>query len=106
MARKLRADITVLMGLRYEEFELTDSAYRHGYEDEDVAEILRGPHLVISSRRGRLRGYEIFGRNDAGEYLLLAGRVVQYRGVEIFRVFHVDRMTDTERRRYQRQVRP
>jgi hypothetical protein len=93
------------MGLRYDEIELTDSAYRHGYDDEDVAEVLRGPHLVILSRRGKLQGYEVFGRNDEGEYLLLAGRVVEYEGIGVFRVFHVNRMTDAERTRYQRQVR-
>src|SRR5438552_16035893 len=49
------------MHLRYEEFELTDSAYRHGFGDEDVADMLRGPRLVIRSRRRKLRGYEIFG---------------------------------------------
>lgn len=94
------------MGLWYDELELTESAYRHGYEDEDVAEILRGPHLIVANRRGRLLGYEVFGRNDAGEYLLLAGRVVEYRGVQVFRVFHIDHMSDAERRRFLRQVRP
>ena len=94
------------MGLRYDEIELTESAYRHGYEDEDVAEMLRTPHLIVVNRRGRLQGYEIFGRNSAGAYLLLAGRVVEYQGVPVFRVFHIGRMTDTERKRFQRQVRP
>ena len=90
---------------QYEEFELTDSAYRHGYNDEDFAEMLRRTHLVIRNRRGRLAGYEIFGRNRAGVYLLAASRVVESRGVKILRVFHVNRMTQTERRRFQRQVR-
>ncbi len=92
------------MAIRYEEFELTDSAYGHGYNDEDVAEMLRGPHLVIRNRRGRMVGYEIFGRTRAGAYLLAAARVVESRGVSVFRVFHVDRMTDAERRRFQRQM--
>jgi hypothetical protein len=91
---------------RYDAFELTDSAYRHGYHDEDVAEMLRGPHLVIRSRRGRLVGYEIFGRNRAGHYLLAAGRVVKYRGVRQLRVFHVNRMTDDERKRFRHHLRP
>ena len=90
----------------YEEFELSESAYRHGYEDEDVAEVLRGPHLVIRCRRGRRIGYEIFGRNLAGEYLLLAGRVIQSCRVKVLLVFHIGRMPDVERRRFQRQVRP
>jgi hypothetical protein len=57
----------------YEEFELTESAYRHGYHDEDFAEMLRGPFLIIRSRRGRRVGHEFFGRNRAGAYLLAAG---------------------------------
>ena len=89
---------------RYDELELTDSAYRHGYNDEDVAEMLRGRHLVIRSRRGRLIGYEIFGRNRGGSYLLAAARVVQSGGDKVLRVFHVNRMTDAERRRFQRQM--
>ena len=89
---------------RYDEFELTDSAYRHGYDDEDVAEMLRGPLVVIRSRRGQLVGYEIFGRNRAGAYLIAAARVVTSQDVKVLRVFHVNRMTDTERQRFQRQV--
>ena len=91
---------------RYEELELTDSAYRHGYNDEDVAEMLRGTHLVIRNRRGRLLGYEILGRNRGGVYLLAAGRVVESGGVKVLRVFHVSRMSSAERKRFQRQVRP
>lgn len=92
------------MGLRYDEIELTDSAYRHGYEDEDVAEMLRGRCLIVLSRRGRGSGYEVFGRNTAGAYLLAAGRMVQYEGIRVFRVFHVNRMSNAERKRFSRQV--
>lgn len=88
----------------YEEFEFTDSAYRHGYNDEDFADMLRRPRLVIRSRRGRMTGYEIFGRTRAGTYLLAAGRVIHYRDLPVFRVFHLNRMTDAERRRFQRHV--
>ena len=90
----------------YDEFELTESAYRHGYDDADVAELLRGRHLIIRSRRGRLSGYEILGRNDAGEYLLAAGRVVDSMGVKVLRVFHLNRMSRSEQRRFRRIVGP
>jgi len=93
------------MGLRYDELELTDSAYRHGYQDEDIREMLRGPHLVIRNRRGRRRGYEIFGRNFWGAYLLAAGRVIEYGSKRVLRVFHINRMTGAERKRFRRQVR-
>jgi len=36
------------MGLAFEEFELTESAYRHGYDDIDVAEVLRRRHLLCA----------------------------------------------------------
>jgi hypothetical protein len=94
----------VRMGPDYEEFYLTDSAYRHGYDEEDVAELLRGRHLIFRSRRGRQFGYEFLGRNQAGEYLLVVGRVVQSQGRRILRVFHIDRMPDADRKRFLRQT--
>jgi hypothetical protein len=90
------------MGFAYDEFELTESAYRHGYDDADVADILRRRHLVVRSRRGRLTGYEILGRNAAGAYLLAAGRVVKSAGVNVLRVFHLNRMSESEKRRFRR----
>ena len=89
----------------YDEFELTDSAYRHGFHDEDFAEMLRGRHLVIRNRRGRMMGYEVFGRNHGGVYLLAAGRVVESHGQTIFRVFHLGRMNAADRRRFKRRLR-
>ena len=50
----------------YDEFVMTDSAYRHGFKDDDFVEMLRRPHLVIRNRRGRLVGYEVFCRNRGG----------------------------------------
>jgi hypothetical protein len=92
------------MGLGYDEFELTESAYRHGYDDADFAEMLRQRHIVIRSRRGRLAGYEILGRNAAGEYLLAAGRVVELFDMKVLRVFHLNRMSKAEERRFRRMV--
>ncbi len=90
------------MGLAYDEFELTESAYRHGYDDADVADVLRHQHLIVQSRRGRLAGYEILGRNDAGAYLLAAGRVVESSGVKVLLIFHLNRMSESEKRRFRR----
>jgi hypothetical protein len=90
---------------RYEELVLTDSAYRHGFGDEDVAAMLRGRCLVIRSRRGAMTGYEILGRNINGDYLLAAARMIEYTGRrKVLRVFHINRMTIAERRRFQRTV--
>jgi len=90
------------MGLAFEEFELTESAYRHGYDDVDVAEVLRRRHIIVRSRRGRLSGYEILGRNAAGAYLIFAARVVEYAGARMLRVFHLNRMSESEKRRFRR----
>ena len=90
------------MGLGYDEFELTESAYRHGYDDADIAEMLRRRHLIVRSRRGRIAGYEILGRNAAGEYLLAAARVIELTGVKVLRVFHLNRMSESEKRRFRR----
>jgi hypothetical protein len=67
--------------------------------------MLRGRHLVIRCRRERSIGYEVFGRNAEGAYLLVVGRVIKSGVMRVFRVFQVNRMTDAERRRFQRQVR-
>ena len=66
--------------------------------------MLRKRHVVIRSRRGRLAGYEILGRNSAGEYLLAAARVVESFGVKVLRVFHLNRMNRSEERRFRRMV--
>jgi hypothetical protein len=68
--------------------------------------MIRGPHLVIRNRRGRKAGYELFGRNFAGAYLLAAGRLIHAGGKRLLLVFHIGRMTPAERRRFQREVRP
>lgn len=64
--------------------------------------MLRGRHLVVRSRRGRLSGCEILGRNQSGVYLLAAARVVESVGVKGLRIFHLDRMNHSERRRFRR----
>ena len=67
--------------------------------------MLRGRCLIIRSRRGSTVGYELFGRNGAGDYLLAAARVIEWTDEsKVLRVFHVNRMTNAERRRFQRIV--
>ena len=88
----------------YDEIILTESAYRHGFDDDDVAEVLLGPRLITRNRRGRRFGYEVSGRNAAGDYLLFAARVVEYPAGSVLRVYHLNRMTDREKRRYNRHI--
>lgn len=78
---------------------LTDSAFRHGYTNQDYYELLAGEYLKIRSQRGLDEVYELLGRNLSGAYLH-----VIYRGLpdQRVRVFHINGMTETQKRRYRR----
>ena len=67
----------------FDEFYLTDSARRHGFDEDDVADVF-------------------LGRNRAGAYLLIVARVVEYQATVRWCVFHVNRMTDADKRLYRR----
>lgn len=88
----------------FSEFYLTDSATRHGFDDQDVADVFSGRVLMLRSRRGYANVYEILGRNRTGEYLLVVGRVIEYEGRRCWSVFHVGTMSDADRRLYQRSL--
>ncbi len=90
------------MPFAYDEFQLTESAYRHGFDDNDFAELTHQRHLVIRNRRGRMAGYEILGRNESGEYLIAAAKLVESGGMKLLRVYHLGRMKNSEERRFRR----
>lgn len=75
------------------------SAFRHGYVEADFYELLAGRFLKIRSQRGLAGVYELLGHNLAGDYLHVVYRVLVDG---CLRVFHINRMTDKQRRRYQR----
>ena len=75
------------------------SAFRHGYSEQDFYELLAGRYLKIRSQRGMDNVYELLGQNLAGDYLHIVYRVLADGR---FRVFHLSRMTATQRRRVQR----
>jgi hypothetical protein len=74
----------------------TDSAFRHGYEEEDFYEVLESRPFKTRSKRGLKNVYEVLGRNHAGEYLHIALR--QEAGVTT--VFHMMRMNQRQKRLY------
>jgi hypothetical protein len=76
-----------------------DSAFRHGYTKQDFYELLAGEYLKIRSQRGLDEVYELLGRNLSGAYLHVVYRVLPDRRL---RVFHMNGMTDTQKRRYRR----
>ena len=81
---------------------LTQSADRHGFEVGHVREVLQNRPLILRSRRGVKNGYDILGQTFGGDYLEIVGRVILRAEVEIFRIFHIARMRQADRRRYLR----
>ena len=75
------------------------STFRHGYTRQDFYELLAGRYLKIRSQRGLDDIYELLGRNLSGDYLHVVYRVLS--GGRL-RVFHISRMSGSQRRRYQR----
>ncbi|MCZ6625595.1 MAG: hypothetical protein O7B35_15435 [Deltaproteobacteria bacterium] len=77
----------------------TPSAFKHGYTKQDFYELLAGRYLKIRSQRRLADVYELLGRNLSGDYLHIVYRVLAEGRL---RVFHISRMTEKQRRRYQR----
>ena len=75
------------------------SAFRHGFARKDFYELLAGRYLKIRRQRGLEDVYELLGRNLNGDYLHIVYRVLPNGR---FRVFHIGRMSETQKRRYQR----
>jgi len=66
-----------------------ESAFKHGYDEEDFFEVLESGPLKVRSRRGFEGVYELLGRNYAGNYLHVAYR--REAGREV--VFHIRAMS-------------
>ena len=75
-----------------------ESAFKHGYDEEDFFEVLESGPLKVRSRRGFEGVYELLGRNYAGDYLHVAYR--REAGREV--VFHIRAMSPRERQKYRR----
>ena len=73
-----------------------ESAFKHGYGEQDFFEVLETGPMKFRSRRGLDGIYELYGRNYAGEYLHVAYRRETDREV----VFHIRQMSPREKRRY------
>jgi hypothetical protein len=77
----------------------TSSAFRHGYSRQDFYELLAGDYLKIRSQRGLDEVYDLPGRNLSGSYLHVVYRVLPDHRL---RVFHMNSMTEAQKRRYGR----
>jgi hypothetical protein len=80
------------------EVVFTSSAFRHSYK-QDFYELLAGDYLKIRSQRGFDEVYELLGRNLSGSCLHVVYRVLPDRSLP---VFHMNGMTDAQKRRYRR----
>jgi hypothetical protein len=77
---------------------LVESAFKHGYQEEDFFEVLETEPLKLRWRRGLKGVSELFGRNFAGEYLHVAYRREGDRNI----VFHIRAMSPREKQRYRK----
>jgi hypothetical protein len=75
-----------------------ESAFKHGYDEDDFFEVLETGPLKLRSQRGLKGVYELLGRNYAGQYLHVAYRREADRQV----VFHMRAMTTREKQQYRR----
>ena len=75
-----------------------ESAFRHGYSEDDFFEVPDACPLKLRSIHGLDGIYELLGRNYAGEYLHIAYRREADRDV----VFHMRAMNLREKRRYRK----
>jgi hypothetical protein len=76
----------------------TESAHKHGFQEEDFYEVLETGPVKLRSKRGLEGVYELFGRNYAGEYLHVAYRREPGRDV----VFHMRAMNPREKQRFRK----
>ena len=76
----------------------TESAHKHGFQEEDFYEVLETGPLKLRFQRGLAGVYELYGRNYAGEYLHIAYR--REGGREV--VFHMRAMSPREKQRYRK----
>jgi hypothetical protein len=81
------------------EVTFAQSAFRHGYVEEDFYEVLAGRYLKIRSQRGIDDLYELLGQNLSGDYLHVVYRVMADGA---FRVFHMGRMSENQKKRFRR----
>ena len=49
-----------------------ESAFKHGYDEEDFFEVLESAPMKLRSRRGLIGVYELPGMNYTGDYLHIA----------------------------------
>ena len=83
--------------------EFADSAFRHDLHEEDIFELLSGKYIKLKSQRGIAHVFELLGQNLAGNHIHIIYRILPKEN--LLRVFHMNRMTQTQKKRFQKLIR-
>jgi hypothetical protein len=83
--------------------DFADTALHHGFQEEDFFEVLSGKYIKLKSQRGITDVFELLGQNLVGEYLHIIYRVLS--GKKGLHVFHMNRMTESQKRRFRQMTR-
>jgi hypothetical protein len=84
------------------EVEFADSAFRHKFHEEDFFELLSGKYIKLKSQRGISDVFELLGQNLAGDNIHVIYRIVPKEN--LLRVFHMTRMTERQKKRFQKWI--
>ncbi len=74
------------------------SAFKHGYAEYDLYEVIASRPIKRRSQRGISNVYELFGRNFAGDYLHIVYRREGDRNI----IFHIKGMSSRQKEYYKR----
>ena len=85
-----------------ERIEFADSAFRHGFDEQDFVEMLSRRYVKLSSQRGLAHVFEILGQNLAADYLHVVYRLLG--NGKTIQVFHINKMTARQKRRFKRMI--
>jgi len=80
--------------------EFVDTAFRHGFHEEDFFELLSGRYIKLRSQRGITDVFELLGQNLSGDYIHIIYRVLPEE--DALRVFHMNQMTESQKGRFKR----
>ena len=82
--------------------EFADTAFRDGFQEEDFIELLSGRYIKLRSQRGITDVFELLGHNLSGDYIHIIYRVLPKENA--LRVFHMNQMTESQKRRFKQMV--
>jgi hypothetical protein len=85
------------------EAEFVETAFSHGFHEEDFFELLSGRYIKLRSQRGITDVFELLGQNFSGDYLHIIYRIL--KSPNRIRIFHMSQMTENQKRRFKQWLR-